>query len=96
MQMITSKVVALLQSDTYTVLPIHCLLPVTSQVARPLCLTKQFLGYTTYNLFSVTKTSKWLLLRWLLHKRKREFSDTNFEIRNLADVSIECFRLLPG
>ena len=25
-------------------------------------------------------SSKWLLLSWLLHKCKREFSDTNFEI----------------
>ena len=25
---------------------------------------------------------EWLLLSWLLHKWKREFSDTNFEIRN--------------
>jgi len=24
--------------------------------------------------------SKWLLLSWLLHKQKREFSYTNFEI----------------
>jgi len=35
----------------------------------------------------------WLLLSWVLHKWKREFSDTNFEIRkkNLADISNECF-----
>ena len=26
--------------------------------------------------------SDWLLLGWLLHKLKREFSDTKFEIRN--------------
>jgi len=27
---------------------------------------------------------KWLLLSWLLHKQKREFSDTNFENIKLA------------
>ena len=27
---------------------------------------------------------------------KREFSDTNFEIRNLAEISTECFSLHQG
>jgi len=33
----------------------------------------------------------WLLLYWLLHKLKREFSDTNLRLENFADVSTECF-----
>ena len=38
------------------------------------------------------KISQWLLLSWLLHKLKREFSDTNLRSEeNLADVSTECF-----
>ena len=34
---------------------------------------------------------KWLLLSWLLHKQKREFSDANLRSENPADVSTECF-----
>ena len=38
---------------------------------------------------------EWLLLSWLLHKQKREFSDnyTHFGSENLADILTECFSL---
>jgi len=34
---------------------------------------------------------KRLLLSLLLHERKTEFSDTNFEIGNIADISTEWY-----
>jgi len=52
----------------------------------PPCFHRSIDSYNTkYSLL------KWLLLSWLPHKWKREFSNANFKIGNLADVSTECF-----
>jgi len=57
-----------------------------SSVARPRFIMKRYdplspiaiTGVSTAPYYSIL--SKWLLLSWLLHKQKREFSDTNFEV----------------
>jgi len=53
--------------------------------AKAAKLKKEILSYSNTdschsNMGSYWSSTQWLLLSWLLHKWKREFSDTNFEI----------------